>query len=69
MTSQLENAQSPNDQHMNKDGTINDFGGQFAGMDRFVAREEVKKELEKLGLSRGSKEHVMALPRSQSNAP
>ena len=30
---------------MNKDGTINDFGGQFTGMDRFVAREEVKKEL------------------------
>ena len=55
---------------MNKDGSINDFGGQFSGMDRFVAREEVKKALEKMGLSRGSKEHIMALPRSQrSNAP
>ena len=44
---------------------LNDEGGPFAGLDRFDARTAVKEKLAELGLDRGSKEHVMALPRSQ----
>jgi valyl-tRNA synthetase len=47
------------------DGRMNQNGGEFAGLDRFVARKAVKKRLEELGLARGSKPHVMTLPRSQ----
>ena len=35
---------------MNKDGTLNENAGDFAGQDRFVARENVVKRLEKLKL-------------------
>lgn len=34
------------------DATINDNGGEFAGLDRFVARKKVKARLEELGLAR-----------------
>jgi len=55
---------------MNLDGTINDQGGEFAGMDRFDARKAIKAKLEEMGLARGSSPHTMALPRSQrSGAP
>jgi len=47
------------------DGTMNDLAGEFKGMDRFVARKAVKRRLEELGLARGSKQHLMSLPRSQ----
>jgi valyl-tRNA synthetase len=47
------------------DGTLNENGGEFRGMDRFAARKAVKKRLSELGLARGSKPHVMTLPRSQ----
>ena len=47
------------------DGRLNELCGPFAGLDRFVAREKVKEELEKLGLSRGAKEHWLAIGRSQ----
>ncbi len=50
---------------LNLDGTLNAEGGPFAGMDRFVARKAVKAELEKLGLARGEKKHMMTLPKSQ----
>ena len=50
---------------LNVDGTLNEEGGPFAGLDRFDARTAVKERLAELGLDRGSKEHVMALPRSQ----
>ena len=50
---------------LNRDGTLNEEGGPFAGLDRFDARDAVKAKLEEMGLARGSKEHVMALPRSQ----
>lgn len=50
---------------MNPNGTLNDEGGPFAGLDRFDARTAVNAKLAELGLDRGSKEHVMALPRSQ----
>ncbi|MEM7673501.1 MAG: valine--tRNA ligase, partial [Verrucomicrobiota bacterium] len=35
---------------MNPDGTINEKGGEFAGMDRFEARKAAAKKLEELGL-------------------
>ncbi len=34
---------------MNPDGTINEEGGQFAGLDRFVVRERIVEELEAKG--------------------
>jgi valyl-tRNA synthetase len=50
---------------LNPDGTLNDNGGEFRGMERFAARKAVKKKLAELGLARGSKQHMMTLPRSQ----
>ncbi len=47
------------------DGTMNQQGGEFAGLERFKARKAVKKRLAELGLERGSKPHKMTLPRSQ----
>jgi valyl-tRNA synthetase len=47
------------------DGKINENGGEFEGMDRFVARKAVKKRLAELGLERGSKKHLMTRPISQ----
>ena len=47
------------------DATLNEAAGPFAGLDRFVARERVKEELEKLGLHRGVDEHWLAIGRSQ----
>ena len=49
----------------NPDATLNEEGGPFVGMDRFVARKAVKEQLAKLGLARGTKRHWMTLPRSQ----
>ncbi len=46
-------------------GKMNENAGEFQGLDRFVARKQVKKKLEELGLVRGSKPHVMTLPKSQ----
>lgn len=34
---------------LNKDGTINENGGKYAGMDRYKAREAVTKDMETLG--------------------
>lgn len=50
---------------MELDGTLNDQGGPFAGMDRFAARDAVKKALNEQGRGRGSEPNVMTLPRSQ----
>ena len=50
---------------LTKDGKINEHGGQFQGLDRFEARKAVKRELAKLGLARGTKPHVLTLPRSE----
>lgn len=35
---------------LNDDGTINEIGGKYAGMDRFDARKAILKDLEELGL-------------------
>ncbi|MAY81435.1 MAG: valine--tRNA ligase [Deltaproteobacteria bacterium] len=50
---------------LNLDGTVNEVGGPFEGMDRFDARKAVKARLAEMGLERGSEPHTMALPRSQ----
>jgi len=50
---------------LNLDGTLNEQAGPFAGMDRKKARSAVKKALEEKGLARGSKPHVLTLPRCQ----
>jgi valyl-tRNA synthetase len=49
----------------NLDGTLNENGGSFQGLDRFEARRAVEIELANLGFARGSKKHIMTLPRSQ----
>jgi len=49
----------------NLDGTVNENGGRFAGLDRKEARRAVKKALDEKGLARGSKPHVLTLPRCQ----
>jgi valyl-tRNA synthetase len=48
-----------------KDGTLNANAGKFQGLDRKHARTAVKKALADLGLARGSKPHVLTLPRCQ----
>jgi valyl-tRNA synthetase len=47
------------------DGKMNGECGEFEGLDRFVARKQVKARLAELGLERGSKPHQMTLPRSE----
>jgi valyl-tRNA synthetase len=49
----------------NLDGTMNDNGGSFKGLDRKRARTAVKKALDEKGLARGSKPHTLTLPRCQ----
>jgi valyl-tRNA synthetase len=50
---------------LNFDGTLNANAGPFGSMDRKEARRAVKRELEKKGLARGSRPHVLTLPRCQ----
>jgi valyl-tRNA synthetase len=50
---------------LNLDGTLNENGGPFQGMDRKKARTAVKKAIEEQGLGRGSKPHQLTLPRCQ----
>jgi len=49
----------------NLDGTLNDKAGPFEGLTRKKARTAVKQALEDKGLGRGSKPHVLTLPRCQ----
>jgi valyl-tRNA synthetase len=46
---------------LNADGTINENGGRFAGMDRYEAREEVTKEMERIGLFEGREDRDIPL--------
>jgi valyl-tRNA synthetase len=43
---------------MNDDATINEFGGKYAGMDRYEARKLIVKELQELGLLVKIEDHV-----------
>jgi valyl-tRNA synthetase len=47
------------------DAKVNEKGGKYAGLDRFVARAQVKADIAALGLERGNKAHLMVLPKSQ----
>ncbi|MBM4367920.1 MAG: valine--tRNA ligase [Deltaproteobacteria bacterium] len=47
------------------DARVNEHGGQYQGLDRFEARRQVKADIAALGLDRGSKAHLMTLPKSQ----
>lgn len=46
---------------MNDDGTINENGGKYAGMDRYDARKAIISELESLGLLVKVEEHTHAV--------
>ena len=50
---------------LNVDGTLNENAGEFAGLDRFVARDAVKARLKELGLERGVQPHHLPLGRCQ----
>ena len=43
---------------LNDDGTINENGGKYAGMDRYDARKAIVEDLQALGLYNGSEKHV-----------
>ncbi|MFN4260159.1 MAG: valine--tRNA ligase [Gemmataceae bacterium] len=49
---------------LNPDGTINANGRPFAGLDRYVARERVTEEMEKLGLFEGREDRDIPLKHS-----
>jgi valyl-tRNA synthetase len=46
---------------LNPDGTINENGGRFAGMDRYQAREAVTKEMKRLGFFEGREDRDIPL--------
>jgi valyl-tRNA synthetase len=46
---------------LNPDGTINENGGKFAGLDRYKARDEVTAEMERLGFFEGREDRDIPL--------
>ena len=46
---------------LNPDGTINAEGGEFAGLDRYKAREAVTKKMEELGFYEGKEDRIIPL--------
>lgn len=50
---------------MNKDATINDHGGPYAGLDRFDCRTKLWADMEAAGLTLEVNPHRMQVPRSQ----
>ncbi len=46
---------------LNKDGTINENGGKYQGMDRYKAREAVTKDMEELGYFEGKEDREIPL--------
>lgn len=55
---------------LNPDGTLNENGGKFAGLDRYKARDEVSKEMEALGFFEGKEDRVIPLKYSdRSKSP
>jgi valyl-tRNA synthetase len=49
---------------LNPDGTINENGGPYAGLDRLVARERVVQDMEKLGFFEGREDRDIDLAHS-----
>ena len=50
---------------LNKDGSINQNGGEFQGQDRFVARKNVLAKLEELGLMEKIEDYTHSVPYSE----
>ncbi len=50
---------------LNKDGSINENGGEFQGQDRFVARKNVVAKLEELGLLEKIEDYTHSVPYSE----
>jgi valyl-tRNA synthetase len=50
---------------LNKDGSINENGGEFQGQDRFVARKNVVAKLKTLGLLEKVEDYVHSVPYSE----
>jgi valyl-tRNA synthetase len=50
---------------LNKDGSINENGGEFQGQDRFVARKNIVAKLESLGLLEKVEDYVHTVPYSE----
>jgi valyl-tRNA synthetase len=50
---------------LNKDGSINENGGEFQGQDRFVARKNVVAQLQILGLVEKIEDYVHSVPYSE----
>ena len=50
---------------LNKDGSINENGGEFQGQDRFVARKNVLAKLEELGLMEKIEDYIHSVPYSE----
>jgi valyl-tRNA synthetase len=50
---------------MNKDGTMNEQAGPYAGLDRFKCREEFWKAMQVLGFAIKEEKHMQRVPRSQ----
>ena len=50
---------------LNKDATINENGGPYAGMDRMVCRERLWADMESAGLAIKVEPYLMKVPRSQ----
>ena len=46
---------------MDDEARINENGGQYAGLDRYEAREKILHDLEHRGLAAGTKDHVYAI--------
>lgn len=50
---------------LNRDATINDNGGKYAGLDRFEARKALWSDMEAADLVMEVKPHTLSVPRSQ----
>jgi valyl-tRNA synthetase len=50
---------------LNKDGSINENGGEFSGQDRFVARKNVLAKLDQLGLLEKTEDYTHTVPYSE----
>lgn len=50
---------------MNKDATLNENAGQYAGLDRFECRKKLWADMEAAGLTIKVEDHLMVVPRSQ----
>lgn len=49
---------------LNKNGTLNEHAGKYAGKDRFKARKELVEELDTLGLLERVEDHTSSVPHS-----